>query len=711
MGKILTIVLLFAALPLGVLHAGTYTVNTTTDAHSNGYNGSPGSPGTTATAQNSSGQYTLRSVLEYASSVGGTTTINLPAGTYNLSLGDLIAGATVNTTININGAGATSTIIRQTVSGDLIFNANYFADVVVTLNVNNVTVTGGSENPNDLDGFGGNGGAILAGGTNNVLSLTNVVFTNNFCDPSLGGNAGASGGAIDMTGGGNLNVVNCTFINNNASKGGGLGYGGAIDFDNSGVPGDSGNAVISGSYFSNNIAPGAGGGALDLAGGSSGSFTVTGCTFVNNSCVSGTTYGGAIYLETGKLTGSYNRFRGNSAANGGAVYVSNNAGTTGNLTDNWWGANNGPNAAGADTTVPTTSSSGTLSAGQIAFSPWLELKSSINENPLTVGNSATVTASFLTNSSGQTVSAANVAPLVGLPVTWTSSGGTLQSSQLTIQTGATATTTFDATTAGTGKVEAQVDGVVANDANATVSFTINSPPPPVFSSPNSTNFLVGSFGSFQVQASGLPAWGESGALPGGVTFNTANGLLSGIPAIGSGGVYPVTFSAQNSGGTTPQTFTLTVDQQPSITPPANVVTNAANGVCTLPVISFAASATGYPAPVINCQLGSSAITSPTAFPLGTNIVTCTATNSVGTNSGNFTVTVLPGTAPQLTVVNSGGNVLVLWPTNFNCYSLQTAPVLASNQWQDFSGIVGIIGTNFVATNAVSGSNAFFQLAH
>jgi len=55
----------------------------------------------------------------------------------------------------------------------------------------------------------------------------------------------------------------------------------------------------------------------------------------------------------------------------------------------------------------------------------------------------------------------------------------------------------------------------------------------------------------------------SGVLPGGVTF-TDNGdgtaTLAGAPAVGSGGVYPLTFTASN--GIQPaatQVFTLTVD--------------------------------------------------------------------------------------------------------------------------------------------------------
>lgn len=204
---------------------------------------------------------------------------------------------------------------------------------------------------------------------------------------------------------------------------------------------------------------------------------------------------------------------------------------------------------------------------------------------------------------------------------------------------------------------------------------------------------------------------ESGTLPAGITFNTGTGILGGNPAAGSGGAYAVTFSAQNTGGTTTQHFTLVVNQPPAVTPPANIVTNAANGVCSLPAVTFAASASGYPTPVISYQLAGGAIFSPVTFPVGTNVVTCTATNLVGTNSSSFTVTVSAGAAPRLNVVKSGGTVLVSWPTNFTCYSLQTSSSLRSNQWQNFSGIVGAAAGNFIVTNGVSGTNVFFRLVH
>jgi hypothetical protein len=116
--------------------------------------------------------------------------------------------------------------------------------------------------------------------------------------------------------------------------------------------------------------------------------------------------------------------------------------------------------------------------------------------------------------------------------------------------------------------------------------------PPVITSKNSTTFKVGSADAFTVTAVGrpTPSFSETGALPTGVTFNAA-GMLSGTPAAGTGGVYPLTITASN--GNAPdatQNFTLTVEQAPAITSPAFTAFRVEA------VDRFTVTATGYPAP-------------------------------------------------------------------------------------------------------------------
>jgi len=89
--------------------------------------------------------------------------------------------------------------------------------------------------------------------------------------------------------------------------------------------------------------------------------------------------------------------------------------------------------------------------------------------------------------------------------------------------------------------------------------------PPTITSPNATTFTELLPNSFNVTASGtLPiGYSISGTLPVGVSFDPVSGLLSGVPALGSAGVYPLVITASN--GTAPddiQNFTLTVDPAP-----------------------------------------------------------------------------------------------------------------------------------------------------
>ena len=76
---------------------------------------------------------------------------------------------------------------------------------------------------------------------------------------------------------------------------------------------------------------------------------------------------------------------------------------------------------------------------------------------------------------------------------------------------------------------------------------------------------MGTSGSFTITTTGspTPTLTETGTLPSGVTFSSSNGTgtLSGTPAAGSAGSYPLTFAASNGVGTAAsQSFTLTVNQ-------------------------------------------------------------------------------------------------------------------------------------------------------
>jgi DNA-binding beta-propeller fold protein YncE len=99
------------------------------------------------------------------------------------------------------------------------------------------------------------------------------------------------------------------------------------------------------------------------------------------------------------------------------------------------------------------------------------------------------------------------------------------------------------------------------------TFTLTVKEAPSFKSAAHATFVAGKSGRFEVSANGYPAptYTEVGALPSGLSLSPG-GLLAGMPAAGSGGVYPITVTAAN--GLSPsadQSFRLTVDQAPVFT--------------------------------------------------------------------------------------------------------------------------------------------------
>ena len=201
--------------------------------------------------------------------------------------------------------------------------------------------------------------------------------------------------------------------------------------------------------------------------------------------------------------------------------------------------------------------------------------------------------------------------------------------------------------------------------NATQSFTLTVNAAPAITSNNSTTFTVGSTGTFTVTSTGYPTAGltESGTLPNGVTFvdnGDGSATLSGMPAAGTGGTYPITVTASN--GVSPnatQSFTLTVDAAPAITS-ANSTTFTTGSAGT-----FSVTTTGRPAAAlaetgilptgisfVDNGNGSATLSgTPAAGTGGSYAITITANNGVSPNATqSFTLTV--DAAPAITSANS-----------------------------------------------------------
>ena len=241
---------------------------------------------------------------------------------------------------------------------------------------------------------------------------------------------------------------------------------------------------------------------------------------------------------------------------------------------------------------------------------------------------------------------------------------------------------------------------VENDAVQNFTLTILHPPS-IFSPANAT-FVVGTAGAFQVEPVGFPkpAASENGALPAGVTFDSSTGILSGTPDAGTGGTYPIIFTASNGvGSDATQNFMLTVNEAPAII-------SADSTTFTVGRIgSFTVTGTGFPAPTFteNGALpagfsldASTGILSGMPGPgtVGIYPITITASNGVGTDATQaFTLTV--NQAPAITtaanatfVVGVAGSFSIA-TTGFPSPTLSEAGALPSGV--HFDNVTGVLG--------------------
>lgn len=160
---------------------------------------------------------------------------------------------------------------------------------------------------------------------------------------------------------------------------------------------------------------------------------------------------------------------------------------------------------------------------------------------------------------------------------------------------------------------------------------------------------AGSPVSQMIEAKGYPApsLAESGTLPAGLSFTDngdGTGAISGTPATGTGGLYPVTITATSSQGTDSETFNIKVREAP-------VFTSSPSAAATTGTpFSFTATASGYPAPTITktgalpkgVRYRAATATfsgTPRAGTAGTYTITLTARNRSGTVTQTFTLTV------------------------------------------------------------------------
>lgn len=628
----------------------------------------------------------LRGAVAFAN-VNPGTTINVPAGTYQLNIvgtgegfsgnngiGDLdIRG---NNTI-IAGAGSATTIIQQTTANDRVIEVN--PDLLANFNfsISDVTITGGKE----TTAVGG--GGIISGAIDNTMSVTNCVISGN----SATGLGTFGGGGISHAGG-SLTITSTTFSNNSTSgSGGGLGY----------TAGDplirtpsTGTLTINGSTFSGNSGAGNGGGAdlfnFNLG---IGTYNINSSTFSNNSAPTGR--GGAIIVQSGPLTLTTSALTGNTAGiSGGAIFNTGTASVAysrlvGNsvpnplngltlfdvsgaatANDNWWGINTGPGANDFRNL-----------SGTVFPMSYLQLRVTASPSQLCSGSTSTLTADIKQRNIGAPLTT----ELNGLPefmAVWNNVvGGTVSGATNFVNGVATATFTAGATPGA-----ASVD-VTGDNQTVTANLTIDTNQT---TDPADQVVCEGQTATFTTTASGPGpvtfVWKKgatvlnNGDLGGRVTItsgsNTSTLTITGT-VLSDADTYTVEAIGQCNTAT--QSATLTVNANTHTTdPPDQTVCQGTDAH-----FSTVASGTGpfsYMWTLDGNPVGGNSpnVTIPTgALAPGDHTVTVTTTGTCGSAFQTAILTVNNGT-PVITLHTT---TATMWPPNHQYQAFNIADFVAS----------------------------------
>jgi hypothetical protein len=216
---------------------------------------------------------------------------------------------------------------------------------------------------------------------------------------------------------------------------------------------------------------------------------------------------------------------------------------------------------------------------------------------------------------------------------------------------------------------------------------------PVLHGPASVTFTTGQAGTFSYTSTGVPTahLSEAGSLPAGLTFvdnGDGTATLSGTPAAGTGGSYPITVTATNGfGPDATMPVTVTVDQPPTVKGPAT-----ATFVVNAPGTPVTFTTTGFPTPSLE-EAGAlpggvtfvdnhdgTATLSGTPTDAGTFTITVTASNGVAPDaSTTFTLTVAPPVSVTTTSL-PGGQVGVTYHA-----SLSATGGVAPYRWSISAG--------------------------
>ncbi len=284
-----------------------------------------------------------------------------------------------------------------------------------------------------------------------------------------------------------------------------------------------------------------------------------------------------------------------AAATGSGGTSSSGAATTTNANDLIFGANivtgltSGP-GTGFTSRILTSpdgdiaedrvvTSVGSYSATAGATGKWIMQMVAIRTSSGVTGVAPAITSASSTTFTAGTAGSFTVTT-TGTPTPSLSETGTLPSG-ITFHDNGNGTATLSGTASAAGTFPITITASNGIGSAATQSFTLTVNQAPTITSASGTTFIAGTSGTFTVTATGTPtpSLSESGALPSGVSFaDNGNGTaaLSGTPASGAAGTYPIAITASNSiGSPANQNFTLTVNPANQSAPIAFVQVNYA----------------------------------------------------------------------------------------------------------------------------------------